>query len=522
MQSKKNEISAGIASSLTELFLREEESGEILLNKGILFYIVPLLALAVLGICVFEGIHANVLLDAGAVLLALSYYAIMRSLLRSGRYRPWFKYLTVAVNVSICSLTLVAYSVPSTWIHSMRTMVVSSYILAIGLSGLYHEPRVPLFASALASAQYSLIVAWGLLVEGVATSPVETFFSPVFSWDGFIFYIFMFLAIGTIASWSARRFRSTLGRSLSSEARTRAVEELDAQKTDFFANISHELRTPLTLILAPLESMREDGLGYIKERHRGYIEVVYQNALRLLKLINDLLDFSKLEAGKMALSPQKTDLVAAVENYLSIARSTSEARGIRLGFKPVCGPSLPVNIDRYLFEKAFFNLLSNALKFTPSGGSIEVSISRDGPGLALAVRDTGIGIARDKFATIFERFNQVDPSSSRKYEGTGIGLSLTKDIVELHGGRVDVESVPGEGSTFTIRMPLGPIEDLRGPRASLLSDLGTVPAGAGTGTGPAGAEPGIGPCRRKPRSPPYPRGRGQQGDARVHRLDPRA
>ncbi|HET7839747.1 MAG TPA: hypothetical protein VFL04_08300, partial [Rectinemataceae bacterium] len=192
------------ADRLAELYLREEESGEILLNRGILFYVLPMLAAVVLGILVFGGPTPNLFLDAASVLAALAYYALIRRLLGAGLYRPWFKYLTVAVNLSLCTITLVAYSFASTWIHSMRTMVVSSYILAVALSGLYHEPRIPVFAGLLAALQYSVIVAWGLLAEAIPMSPVETFFAPAFSWDGYLFYLFMFLATGWIASFSAR------------------------------------------------------------------------------------------------------------------------------------------------------------------------------------------------------------------------------------------------------------------------------------------------------------------------------
>ncbi|HET7838743.1 MAG TPA: HD domain-containing phosphohydrolase, partial [Rectinemataceae bacterium] len=219
---------------------------------------------------------------------------------------------------------------------------------------------------------------------------------------------------------------------------------------------------------------------------------------------NGLLDFAKLEAGKMALCPQKTDLVAALEYYLSTVQSAAEARGLELGFRSSCGPCLFVSLDRHLFEKAFYNLLSNALKFTPRGGSIAVSLSCEGGDFLLSVRDSGIGIAADKLESIFERFNQVDPSSSRNYEGTGIGLSLTKDIVAIHGGSISVTSAPGQGSSFLLRMPIGEVsaeeqaEDIRSVRASMLSDLvparhegggaATEAAAAGAGAAAAGSE----------------------------------
>lgn len=259
----------------------------------------------------------------------------------------------------------------------------------------------------------------------------------------------------------------------------RKLIELDKAKTNFFSNISHELRTPLTLILGPIESIIAGYYGNNLPRNHDIYHTIHSNSLRLLKLINSLLDFSKIEAGKMNVKLQKTNITDLVTFYISAIKSAADSRKINLTFQP-SAVDLVVWIDRDLFEKAFFNLLSNALKFTQSGGSIKVGLDLKGPFFALSVQDSGIGIPREKQDFIFERFSQLDDSTTRKYEGSGIGLALTKEIAELHGGSIHVVSKMGIGSTFTIEFPVGSgidnslspdSEDFQDVRSFLLSDI---------------------------------------------------
>ncbi len=238
------------------------------------------------------------------------------------------------------------------------------------------------------------------------------------------------------------------------------LQELHSIKNDFIANISHELRTPLTLILLPVESViRADGTQKID---RDFFVRLHASGEKLLRLINNLLDFSKIEAGRMSVSRKPADLAEFVATVCAGFHSAAASKGI--GLECRCGEDRPVaRIDRNLFETALFNLLSNAIKFTPAGGRITVTLARRGEAAEIAVTDTGIGIPGNRLEAIFERFYQVDSSSTRKHGGTGIGLSLAKEIMDLHGGSISVTSREGEGSAFVLSIPCAAPEDVIEP-----------------------------------------------------------
>ncbi len=233
------------------------------------------------------------------------------------------------------------------------------------------------------------------------------------------------------------------------------LKEVDHAKSEFFANISHELRTPLTLILVPLESLLKGEVGPLSEVHRRHADIMHHNALRLLKQINSLLDLAKLDAGRMELRYRAGDLAAFFRGLVASITPLAEKKRIALvGHEDT---PLPVRsyFDQDRLEKVVLNLVFNALKFTPVGGAVDV---RWGLGIEghvrVQVKDTGIGISRDDLPKLFKRFSQVDASTNRRYEGTGIGLALAKEIVELHGGQISVESEPSRGTTMTFTIPL--------------------------------------------------------------------
>jgi PAS domain S-box-containing protein len=234
--------------------------------------------------------------------------------------------------------------------------------------------------------------------------------------------------------------------------RAEALAVLDRAKTAFFSNVSHEFRTPLTLMLGPIEDLLA-GPGDLPSGARAQLELVSRNGLRLLRLVNTLLDFSRIEAGRVQAVYEPTDLATFTEELASVFRAAVERAGLRLlvDCPPLPGP---VHVDRDLWEKIVLNLLSNALKFT-FAGEIEVTLRPAGDHVELRVRDTGTGIPADELARIFERFHRVHNARGRTHEGTGIGLALVQELVRLHGGSVAVESVPDAGSTFTVRVPLG-------------------------------------------------------------------
>ncbi len=230
------------------------------------------------------------------------------------------------------------------------------------------------------------------------------------------------------------------------------LKELDHLKSQFFANISHELRTPLTLILAPLESMLKGGQPGMNGEHRN-VQIMHSNALRLLKLINSLLDLAKIDAGKMALYYAKGDLKTFIKGIVTSVGPMADKKQIRLSYRDQ-GELPELYFDRDKIEKVMLNLLFNSLKFTETGGKVEVSCSKDNGHVLVKVTDTGIGIAKENHTKIFERFSQVDASVSKKYEGTGVGLALAKELVELHQGRIWVESEIGRGTTMAFTLPM--------------------------------------------------------------------
>ena len=251
--------------------------------------------------------------------------------------------------------------------------------------------------------------------------------------------------------------------------RVEALAEIDRVKTAFFNNVSHEFRTPLTLLMGPTQ----DAMASPEQTLAGEeLATVHRNAQRLLKLVNTLLDFSRTEAGRADASYEPTDLAVFTADLAGAFRSAIEAAGLR--FDVDCEPiGVPVYVDRSMWEKIVFNLLSNALKFTFEG-AIRVT-SRDGDTARLEVRDTGTGVDALQLPHLFERFHRVRGARSRSHEGSGIGLALAQELVRLHGGTIGVHSEAGQGTTFTVSIPLG-INHLRADAIATPRALSTAPA----------------------------------------------
>jgi signal transduction histidine kinase len=292
---------------------------------------------------------------------------------------------------------------------------------------------------------------YGMLVAGVSPRRVldddyRGFFALVAS--------HVATAVGNARAYEEERERAT------------ALAELDRAKTAFFSNVSHEFRTPLTLLLGPLEEClsRTDVTSSMRES----LGVSHRNALRLLRLVNSLLEFSRIEAGRVQAVYEATDLAGYTAELASSFRSAVERAGI--AFVVDC-PKLtePVFIDRDMWEKIVLNLLSNAFKFT-FAGQITVSLRGRDEYAELVVRDTGTGIPAAEIPKVFERFHRVANVRSRTYEGTGIGLALVKELVKCHGGQIEAESTEGAGSAFVVRIPFGsahlPADRVRGASMS--------------------------------------------------------
>jgi len=248
--------------------------------------------------------------------------------------------------------------------------------------------------------------------------------------------------------------------------------QLDKAKTVFFSNVSHEFRMPLTLINGPLNEMLNDTINPLPAVHRSRLEMIQRNSSRLLKLVNSLLDYNRVEAGKVTASYAPVDLPRVTVDLASVFRSIIENAGLayNVDIDPI---EEPVYIDKDMWEKIIYNLLSNAFKFTLQG-SVTVKLFRSSmpltgesasssgsstplsvPCAVLSVIDTGCGVPEAELPRLFERFHRIEGSKGRSYEGSGIGLTLTHDLVKLHGGRIVVKSKVGQGSSFSVVLPFG-------------------------------------------------------------------
>jgi signal transduction histidine kinase len=255
-----------------------------------------------------------------------------------------------------------------------------------------------------------------------------------------------FATQSVLAIQNARLFREI-------EDKSRQIEAANRHKSEFLANMSHELRTPLNAIIGFSEVLQEKLFGELNEKQAEYTEDILTSGQHLLSLINEILDLSKVEAGRMELEMATFDLPLAIDNARTFVRERAVKHGI----------TLDVDVDERLGEyvgderkikQILLNLLSNAVKFTPEAGRISITANKTDHGVEISVSDTGIGIPLAEQPTIFEEFRQVGGDYAHKKEGTGLGLTLAKKFVELHGGKIWVESEVGKGSTFTFNLPL--------------------------------------------------------------------
>jgi PAS domain S-box-containing protein len=237
------------------------------------------------------------------------------------------------------------------------------------------------------------------------------------------------------------------------------LQEASRLKSEFLANMSHELRTPLNAIIGFSEFLADEKPGPLNAKQKEYLADILNSGLHLLQLINDVLDLSKVEAGKMELFPETFAVRGAIDEVCSVI--TPLARQKSLEVQSEVAPTVEnVTLDKQKFKQVLYNLLSNAVKFSEDGGSVEIlATARDPDQVVLQVRDTGIGIRPEDFGKLFVEFQQLDSSLVRRHQGTGLGLALTKKIVELQRGTIEVGSEPGRGSTFTVILPLPPEND---------------------------------------------------------------
>ncbi len=291
-----------------------------------------------------------------------------------------------------------------------------------------------------------------LILYGLACTLAS---SPFFAQD---FYVNAFFLVSTAVIATASSFffeqrrRNEFSLSFELEQRNAELDELNRQKTHFFANVSHELRTPLTLILAPVQEMLEGGYR-LPDSVASRLAVVRDNSFRLLKLVNDLLDVIRMEEGKERLESVPVELIGLVRGLVDSMDHLAHTKEIEL-VRSLDSSQVVIEADVRALEKILVNLLNNAIKFTDKGGRVTIECRALEQQAEIRVTDTGIGIPHDEQAHIFDRFHQVDGSSTRRFRGTGLGLALVKELTELMGGVVEVNSAPGRGTCMTVRLPL--------------------------------------------------------------------
>ncbi|MGE5613522.1 MAG: MEDS domain-containing protein [Bacillota bacterium] len=256
---------------------------------------------------------------------------------------------------------------------------------------------------------------------------------------------------------------------LKSQKQLDEVREYDRIKTEFLANISHEFRTPLNVILSSLQMLKLNGSQVYRDKSKKYIDYIQQNCYRLLRLINNLIDLTKIDANFYEITPQNYNIIVLIKSITMSVEEYAKNKGIQVHFNADAEERI-IACDPDKIERIILNLLSNAIKFTPNGGSIWVDISDCSDNVVITVRDTGIGIPADKQKTIFQRFQQVDKSLRKQHEGSGIGLSLVKALVEKHGGKISLKSEPGKGSEFIITLPCRVLSEEKNEKNRLYND----------------------------------------------------
>jgi PAS domain S-box-containing protein len=281
--------------------------------------------------------------------------------------------------------------------------------------------------------------------------PVEISLSPVKSEDGF--RVTAIIRDISDRRQSEDRFREMQqGYTRELESRNREIERANQLKSEFLASMSHELRTPLHTIIGFAELLAEELEGPLNGKQQRFVDHIHTDSLHLLALINDILDISKIESGRLELRRETFDIASVLGETLASLRPQGVAKSITIETSLAIPPA--IFADRLRVKQVLFNLLSNALKFTPEGGRVQVEGAlRDGF-IEISVSDTGIGIPKDQHEAVFDKFYQVGATTKGVREGTGLGLAITKALVEEHGGHIRLESEPGKGSRFTFTIAL--------------------------------------------------------------------
>jgi two-component system cell cycle sensor histidine kinase PleC len=358
--------------------------------------------------------------------------------------QPAFAAAMLAAGLGVVCMTALAEAPGNALYYAGLVMVV-----------IYGSSLIRLRCVHAAAVSVTLVALYQVVAISINPIPPDVLLSNDF-------FLGMSLATGIFSAYVQELFvrrdfvsneQLRRAKELSDDLRVQA-ESANKAKSDFLAVMSHELRTPLNAILGFTQLMQQRMFGPIGERYAAYADDIYKAADHLLSIITDILDLSKAEAGKLTLHEETADLLGVLDQCLRLLRERAAEQGLRLSLQGPPGGGLYLRGDERLLKQAFINVVGNAIKFTPAGGAVEVAVepAPDG-GWAVRISDTGIGIAEADLARVLEPFVQVENAFARKHGGTGLGLPLVRQIVELHGGSMSITSTLGAGTSVVVRLP---------------------------------------------------------------------
>ena len=457
-------LNLSVSEMINNSTQNESKEGEKRINYGRF-----IVALALLVVTIFfetamgEEAHRIFMADIGILAFELVLCLTIYLFLRKDIYYPWMKYLIITLDffsvTAIILLQVFNEAHTYSFINSPEFLI---FFLITACSSLRFSLPSSIYSIVLGSVLSIFLAIFDFIYNDTSINPVEM-----------AIRIVILMLVALVAGYSVQRFKNLIFGETELHIAKEVAETSNRAKSDFLANMSHELRTPLNAIIGFSEVLADGTFGELNNKQARYVDNVLTSGNHLLQLINDILDLSKVEAGRMELEVSKVRILDLLENSMTMIKEKAQKSDIKLDLKIQDDlKDLEITADELKLKQIMFNLLSNSAKFTPDGGSIGLAAKVDTrlpildlkeggrkTAIEISVSDTGIGIRPEDRERIFETFEQADSTYAGNQEGTGLGLALTRRLIEMHGGTISVESEgEGKGSTFTFLIPVEPEE----------------------------------------------------------------